>query len=101
MIRMVLTMNTFEFNDEFYVQKHGTTMGTKTALAYANLFVGRFENQALEGAKIKPYFWWSYFDDIVMIWTGNEDELREFIEYINNLHPTIRSLFQSNHHLQF
>ena len=90
MIRMILTMNTFEFNDEFYVQKHGTAIGTKMAPAYANLFMGRFEKQALEGAKIKPYVWWRYRDDIFMIWTGNEDELREFIEYLNNLHPTIK-----------
>ena len=29
-------------------------------------------------------------DDIFMIWTGNEDELREFIECLSNLHPTIK-----------
>ena len=52
--------------------------------------MGRFEKQALEGAKTKPYVWWRYLDDIFMIWTGNEDELREFIEYLNNLHPTIK-----------
>ena len=65
-------------------------MGTKMAPAYANLFMGRFEKQALEGAKIRPYVWWRYLDDIFMIWTGNEDELREFIEYLNDLHPTIK-----------
>ena len=44
-------------------------------------------NKPCEGAKTKPYVWWRYLDDIFMIWTGNEDELREFIEYLNNLHP--------------
>ena len=39
MICMILTMNTFEFNNEFYVQKHGAAMGTKMAPAYANLFI--------------------------------------------------------------
>ena len=48
------------------------------------------KKQALKGAKIKPYVWWRYLDDIFMIWTGNEDELREFIEYLNNLHRTIK-----------
>ena len=65
-------------------------MGNKMAPAYATLFMGTFEKQALEGAKTKPYVWWRYLDDIFMIWTGNEDELREFIEYLNNLHPTIK-----------
>jgi len=44
----------------------------------------------LEGAKTKPHVWWRYLDDIFMIWAGNEGELREFIEYLNNLHPTIK-----------
>ena len=44
---MILTMNTFEFNAEFYAQKHGTAMGTKMAPAYANL--------SWEGLKNKPW----------------------------------------------
>ena len=46
---MILTMN-----EEYYVQKHGTAMGTKMAPAYANLFMGKLEEQALNGARIKP-----------------------------------------------
>ena len=70
-------------------------MGTRMAPAYANLFMGKFEKQALHGAKIKPYIWWRYLDDIFMIWTGNENELKEFIDYSNNLSPTIK--FTSEH----
>ena len=43
--------------------------------------MGKFEKQALEGAKIKPYVWWRFLDDIFIIWTENEDELKEFIDY--------------------
>ena len=92
---MILIMNTFEVNDEFYVQKHGTAMGTRMAPTYGNLFMGKIEKQALNRATMKPYVWWRYLDDIFMIWTGNEDELKEFIDYLNNLSPTIR--FTSEH----
>jgi len=36
-------------------------------------------------------------DDIFMIWTGNEDELREFIEYLNNLDPTVKFASEDHH----
>ena len=40
LIRMILTMNNFEFENNYYLQLHGTAMGTKMAPAYANLFYG-------------------------------------------------------------
>ena len=40
---MILTMNNFSFNDNHYLQIHGTAMGTKMAPSYANLFLGFFE----------------------------------------------------------
>ena len=42
---LVLKNNAFEFNEEFYIQKQGTAMGTKMAPAYANLFMGDTWNQ--------------------------------------------------------
>lgn len=52
--------------------------------------MGRLEEQALNGARIKPYVWWRFLGDIFMIWTGNTDEPKDFIDYLNNLHPTIK-----------
>ena len=52
--------------------------------------MGRLEEQPLNGARIKPYVWWRFLDDIFMIWTGNTDEPKDFIDYLNNLHPTIK-----------
>ena len=46
---MILTMNNFVFNDEQFIQQHGTAMGTRMAPAFANLFMGEFERKALEG----------------------------------------------------
>ena len=49
LIRMILTMNNFTFNDSHYLQIHGTAMGTKMALSFANLFLGLFEKKMLLG----------------------------------------------------
>ena len=37
LIKLVLTKNNFTFNDEYYLQVHGTAMGTRMAPSYANI----------------------------------------------------------------
>ena len=95
LIRMILTMNNFSFNDNHYLQIHGTAMGTKMAPSYANLFLGYFEANALENAPFKPHTWLRYIYDIFMIWTEGLDNLKIFIDYLNNIHSTVK--FTSSH----
>ena len=38
--KLILTLNAFQFEDRFYLQKHGTAMGTRMALSYAKFFMG-------------------------------------------------------------
>ena len=95
LIRMILTMNNFCFNYNHYLQIHGTAMGTKMAPSFANLFLGQFETNALNNAPFKPHTWLRYIDDIFMIWTDGPNNLEIFIDYLNNIHPTIK--FTSSH----
>ena len=39
-LKLILQENSFEFNGKNYLQTHGTAMGTKMAVAFANLYVG-------------------------------------------------------------
>ena len=89
LIRMILGMNNFSFNGQHFLQTHGTAMGTRMAPSYANLFMGNFEQLAIENARLNPFVWWRYIDDIFMIWTGG-DNLKTFMNYINSTHPTIK-----------
>ena len=53
--------------------KHGTAMGTRMAPAFANLFMGNFEEKALGGFQDKLLFWFRYINDIFKVWAhGNE-----------------------------
>ena len=70
-------------------------MGTKMAPSYANLFLGLFEANALKNAPFQPHTWLRYIDDIFMIWTEGPDNLKIFIDYLNNIHSTIK--FTSSH----
>ena len=47
LMRMILTMSNFEFDNNYYIQLHGTAMGTRMATAYANLFIGDLEKKLL------------------------------------------------------
>ena len=92
---MILTMNNFTFNDSHYLQIHGTAMGTKMARSFANLFLGLLEKNSLRNAPFQPHTWLRYIDDIFMIWTESPENLKIFIDYLNNIHPTIK--FTSSH----
>ena len=39
MLCLILKENSFQFNRQQYLQTHGTTMGTKMAVAFANIFM--------------------------------------------------------------
>ena len=90
LIRMILTTNNFTFNDKHCLQIHGTAMGTRIAPSYSNLFLAKFETDALSRAPYQPHTRWRYIDDIFMIWTHSVDDLYAFTSYLNSIHPTIK-----------
>ena len=99
---LVLKSNNFEFNGKHYLQKRGTAIGTKMAPSYANVFMDRLERRLIENAEVKPHIWWRYIDDIFIVWTEGEEKLREFIDYLNNAHETIKFTYKwSEHEIEF
>ncbi|KAL8581298.1 hypothetical protein ACOMHN_028324 [Nucella lapillus] len=93
----VLTNNAFCFDGKFYKQKMGTAMGTPMAPAVACLFMGWLEKQLLSNSPVPILIeiWKRFIDDIFILWTGSEEELLQFFEFINGYHPTIK--FTMNH----
>ena len=45
LLKLVLTKNNFMFNGNNYLQVQGTTMGTRLAPCFANLYMGYFEEE--------------------------------------------------------
>ena len=64
-------------------------MGTKTALAYTNIFMGTLESRILSETKPSPTHWKIYIDDNFLVWTDTKESLKEFIKSINGLHECI------------
>ena len=90
---IVLKNNAFEFNEEYYLQKQGTAMGTKMAPAYANLFMGMIETK-MTNKHIK--IWKRFIDDIFLIWTGTKEELEIYMKTINQIHNTIKFTYEAS-----
>ncbi|XP_078583735.1 uncharacterized protein LOC144866254 [Branchiostoma floridae x Branchiostoma japonicum] len=86
----ILNLNNFEFNGGHYIQVQGTAMGTRVAPSYANIFMGKFEEQHVYTRNLKPLIWWRYIDDIFAIWTHSEEDFHSFIRDLNTAHPTIK-----------
>ena len=59
--------NSFQFNEKDYLQTHGTAMGTKMAVAFANIFMAKIEKEILRQSSIKPIFWKRFIDDVILV----------------------------------
>ena len=90
LLTQVLTMNNFDFDEKHYLQVGGTAMGTRVAPCYANTFMGWFEDMFVYSYHTLPELWKRYIDDIFVIWTHSDQELNEFIAYLNHCMPSIK-----------
>ena len=90
-LRLILTENSFQFKvKKDYLQIHGTAMGMKMAVAFANTFMEKIETEILSQSAIKPLVWKRFIDDVISIWNTTREEITQFIEQANSHHPTIR-----------
>ena len=90
-----------QFGSRFLHQLKGTAMGTPMAVNFANLFMSKFEDDMIQAYERehnhRPVLWLRFIDDIFFIWNGDENSLKTFIEYCNQVcilqsdlhHPTI------------
>ena len=65
-------------------------MGTKMAVAFANIFMADIETKMISQSKTKPIEWKRFIDYISSLWDSDKKEINLFIEQANNFHPTIK-----------
>ena len=90
LIQQTLESNAFTFNGAYYLQLQGTAMSTQMAPSYANLFMGKFEQEFLQTQNRLRLVWWRYIDDVFTIWTYGVPCLNAFLQELNNYHTTIK-----------
>ena len=90
MLSLILQENSFQFNGKDYLQTHGTAMGTKLAVAFANIFMVKIEKEILRQSDTKPIAWKRFIDDVISIWNTSRDKIEDFLLKANSFHPTVK-----------
>jgi hypothetical protein len=90
LFKHTLTTTYFLYNGEFYEQTDGVAMGSPLSPVIANFYMEYFEQRALKSAVLQPKCWYRYVDDTFAIWPHGADKLDEFLNHLNNIHPSIK-----------
>ncbi|XP_046383788.1 uncharacterized protein LOC124154233 [Ischnura elegans] len=68
----------------------GAAMGSPLSPVVANLFMERFEAEAINTYGKKPKIWLRYVDDTFIIWPHGTEGLDRFLNHLNSRHQNIR-----------
>ena len=95
-VKLILQYNIFEFNSELFLKMIGTAIGIRPAPSYANILMAKIDDSATKlaalcGNRTHPVKAWKRFlDEIYILWTGWTKKLHEFLDTLNQVHPTIK-----------
>ena len=88
-----LTINDtyFMFNNQYYKQIDGLSMGSPISGTLANIFLCFNEKKWIDNcpADFKPIYYKRYVDDTFIIFK-DQNNAQAFLNYINNQHPKIK-----------
>ncbi|CAJ0929289.1 unnamed protein product, partial [Ranitomeya imitator] len=87
LLTFVLHHNFFLFDRTYYLQRSGVAMGAKCAPAYANTFLGWWEEKfvyPLPSFAAHVHAWLRFIDDIFILWKGTREECEEFFNNLNS-----------------
>ena len=90
LLEHVLGNNVFEFGNTQFRQTTGIATGNNFAPPLAVLFMADLEEKAINTYERKPEMYRRYIDDCIMKWHHGPDELQNFIQHLNSIHPRIK-----------
>ena len=90
LLKTVLFTNHFTFNNIIYKQTNGVAMGTPCAYTITDIFICNFVTQYFFNWTFQPRFYRQYRDDSFGIWLHGEENLKNYLLYLNNLHKDIK-----------
>ena len=93
LLKLVLENCVFTFQDKFFKQLHGATVGSLCSPVVANIYMEYFENLALgPELPIPVKDWKRYVDDVFsIIPKGNRNKM---LQYLNSIDPHIKSTIE-------
>ena len=82
----------FMFDDTFFDQVEGATLGSPLSPIVANQLMEAFEERALKSAVLWPRMWVRYVDDTFVLWPHDEDKLVRDIPSISQFSTSINTI---------
>ena len=93
LLEFCLNSTSFVYQGQFYQQIEGAAMGSPLSPIVANIFMEKFEEEALASAPHPPSLWKRYVDDTFVIW--EEEHSNEFFQHINSIEEKIKFTAES------
>ena len=93
LIKLCVIDSKFVFQEQYYQQKFGLSMGNPLSPVLSNLYMEFFEKYLLTKIIDKKLVWFRYVDDIICLWPINLC-LEEFMDKLNNLVDSIKFTFE-------
>lgn len=88
LIKLCIKECKFQFNDRFYAQQFGMSMGNPLSPLLSNLYMEFFESKVLCDILPSNIKWYRYVDDILCLWPVDKDEN----VFLNNLNCLVDSI---------
>ena len=88
LLEFCLKSTSFVFQGQYYQQMEGAAKGSPLSPIVANIFMEKFEKEALDIDPHPPSLWKRYVDDTSVI--QEEQHKEEFFQHINSVDPNIK-----------
>ena len=101
LLTLSLNQNFFLFNGEIFSQQSGLPMGAPLSPILAEIFLQNLEanfiskNPLFKKQVIK---WIRYVDDVLVLFDGEEEAVKDFVHYLNTLHVNIKFTYEFESH---
>ena len=89
LLEVCVKNNVFEFENQFFKQKRGLSMGSPLSPVLANLFMEFVESNLLPNIPNRPVLWLRYVDDVFAL-IENDTDHNALLNDLNSLSPTIQ-----------
>ena len=78
LVELCLRTTYFQFQDDYFKQMDGASMGSPLSPVIANLFMEDLEQEAIQSAVLQPTLWVRYVHDTFIIWSHRKEHLHAF-----------------------
>ena len=91
LLHIIMFNTLFTFDNKYYEQNYGCTMGAKASVKYANIYMHKFLKNFIQQYKgYLPEFFARLVDDIFTLWNSSLESLLTFVDTLNKIHKTIK-----------